>query len=72
MAADSMGCSNKGWRPITAIAVATGIERDPYVRGLTHLMQQWAAVFPKIEPKALTEAWANMEDHIEGGAKTVG
>ena len=64
-----MGCSKKGRCPITAIAVAKGIESDPYVRGTTQFIKQWVAVFPKIEPEALTEAWANMEGNIEGGAE---
>ena len=70
MAAGSMGCSKKGRCPITAIVVAKGIEWDPDARGPTQLIKQWAAFFPRIEPGALTEAWANMKDNLEAaGAK---
>ena len=65
MAADSMGCSKRGRCPITAIAVAKGLEWDPYVRGPIQLIKEWAAIFPKIEPRALAEAWVKMEDHVE-------
>ena len=51
MAADSMGCSKRGRCPITAIAVAKGLEWDPYVRGQVQLIKEWASIFPKIEPK---------------------
>ena len=41
MAADSMGCSKRGRCPITAIAVAKGLEWDPYVRGTTKFGDSW-------------------------------
>ena len=69
MAADCMSCSKRGRCPITAIAVAEGLDWDPYVRGPVQLIKEWAAIFPKIGPRALTEAWANMEDNIEASAK---
>ena len=65
MAANGMGCSKKGRCPGTGIAVAKGLEWDPYVRGPIQLIKEWAAIFPKIEPKALAEAWVKMEDHVE-------
>ena len=69
MAADSTGFSKRGSCPTTAIAVAKGLEWDPYVRGPTQLIKELAAIYPNIGPKALTEAWANMEDNIEAGAR---
>ena len=66
-AADSMGCSKIGRCPITAIAVAKGLQWDPYVRGPTQLIKEWAAMFPNISPRALCEAWVKMEDHVEEG-----
>ena len=70
MASDSMGCSKKGRCPTTAIAVAKRVEVDPSVRGPIELIKHWAAVSPKLEPKALTGAWANVEDNLEeAGAK---
>ena len=64
MAADSMGCSKQGRCPITAIALAKGLEWDPYVRGPMQVFKHWAAISPKIEPKALEEAWNQMEQHV--------
>ena len=56
MAADSMVCSKRGRCPITAIAVAKDLQWDPYVRGPTQLIKEWANIFSKIEPRALAEA----------------
>ena len=65
MAADGLGCSKAGRCPITAIAVAKGFEWDPYIRGPLQVFRHWAALYPKIEPKAFKEAWSKMEEHTE-------
>ena len=65
MAADSMGCSKQGRCPITAIALAKGLEWDPYVRGPIQVFKHWASISPKIEPMALKEAWETMEHHVQ-------
>ena len=64
MAADSMGCAKQGRCPITAIALAKGIQWDPYIRGPLRVFKHWAAVSTRIEPKALQEAWTKIEDDI--------
>ena len=65
MAADSMGCSERGRCPITAIAVAKSMDGDPYVRGPGLVMKQWATAYPQIEPKGLKQAWDTMVDQLE-------
>ena len=65
MAADSMGCSKRGRCPITAIAVAKNMEWDPYVRGPSLVMKQWADAYPKIEPRGLKYAWDQMDEQLE-------
>ena len=64
MAADSMGCSKAGRCPITAIAVAKGMEWDPYVRGLALVLKQGADAYPQIEPTGLKQAWDKMVDQL--------
>ena len=64
MVADSMGCAKQGRCPITAIALAKGIEWDPYIKGPMQVFKHWAAISPRIEPKALKEAWTKMEAHV--------
>ena len=49
MAADATGTAKKGRCPITAIAVAKGIEWDPYVRGPVTLIQEWCSLAPKVD-----------------------
>ena len=41
MAADATGRANKGRCPITALAIAKGLEWYPYVRGPVRLIQEW-------------------------------
>ena len=51
MAADATGIANKGRCPITALAIAKGIEWDPYVRGPVRLIPEWCRLAPKVEPR---------------------
>ena len=56
MAADSMGCSKAGRCPIKAIAVAKGMDWEPYVKGPAMVFKQWANAHLKIEPSGLKQA----------------
>ena len=67
MTADFMGCAKYGRCPITAIAIAKGPEWDPEIRGPTRLIMEWCRLVPQVPPDTLTQAWINMEQHIEGG-----
>ena len=64
MGADGRGCSKQGRCPITAIALAKGLQGDPYIRGPMQVFKHWAAISAKIEPNALQEAWQKMEQHV--------
>ena len=60
MAADATGTAHKGRCPYTAIAIAKGMEWDPYVRGPVTLIQEWCRVAPKVHLPALQRAWTIM------------
>ena len=64
MAADATGTSHKGRCPYTAIAVAKGMEWDPYVRGPVSLIQEWCRVAPKVHLPTLQRAWTAMEQQL--------
>ena len=64
MAADATGTAHKGRCPYTAIAVAKGMEWDPYVRGPVTLIQEWCRVAPKVHLPALQRAWTVMEAQL--------
>ena len=61
MAADATGTAHKGRCPYTAIAVAKGMEWNPYVRGPVTLIQEWCRVAPKVHMPSLQRAWTTME-----------
>ena len=61
MEADATGTAHKGRCPYTAIAVAKGMEWDPYVRGPVTLIQEWCRVAPKVHMPSLQRAWTTME-----------
>ena len=68
MAADATGTAHKGRCPYTAIAVAKGMEWDPYVRGPVTLIQGWCRVAPKVHLPALSRAWIIMEAQLAQAA----
>ena len=64
MAAEATGTAHTGRCPYTAIAVAKGMEWDPYVRGPVTLIQEWCRVAPKVHLPALSRAWTIMEPQL--------